>query len=162
MAAIVALGLGLHAARQEGKRERLKSHGAALVFFNNVHETLAFLEIIEDSKETIAISSTAAEHLRQKLSELQPLLPSEVLEFLPHLPAETAKLVVFSAQRITSTKQQLSLAHSHQDLALRLEKARSFLAACFLPLGNQLFAEIFSHDATPPWRDPNRPAKREA
>src|SRR5688500_13405030 len=50
IAAVVALGLGLYAARQDGRRERERSHGAALVFLNNATETLAFLEIIEDNK----------------------------------------------------------------------------------------------------------------
>jgi len=161
-AAIVALGLGLYAARQDGRRERSKVHGAALVFFNNVSETLALLEIIEDNKESIATSKAGANHLQLKLLELQPLLSSEVLEFLPHLPAQTAKLVVMSAQRVTATKQRLSIDRSHQDLAAQLEEARIFLATCFLPLGNQLFSEIFGSGLNPPWRDPNRLSKHEA
>ena len=159
IAAVVALGLGLYAVRQDGRRERERSHGAALVFLNNVTETLAFLETIEDNKNDVSASATVAAHLNKQLMEFPALLPTETLQFLPYLPPGTAKLIVICAQRISSTKQRLAIAHSHADQATQLFRTRDFLFVSFLPLGNQLFSQIFGAGSEPPWRDPNRPIK---
>lgn len=151
-AAIVALGLGVYAAKQDGRRHADKAHGAALVFFNPVTELLALLELIVDNRDKLTNSSVMAENTRKRISEIPTLLPAEVLEFLSYLPSDTAKLVVLSSQRLNSVKARLALSIDHADLVKRLVEAETFLKPISLLLGNQLFAQLFGSEDTPPWR----------
>jgi hypothetical protein len=90
--------------------------------------------------------------MREQLAEIPNLLPPEALPFLAHLPENTAKLVVFSAQRLGTVRRGINFAQTPEDLAKRLIDAELFLKKSFIPLGNKLHEQIVGPNETPPWR----------
>ncbi|WP_213434440.1 MULTISPECIES: hypothetical protein [Lysobacteraceae] len=152
LAVIVALGLGIYAVQQDGRRQKKHAHGAALVFYTAASEMLATIELIEDHEDQIRKSKFSATAWRNYLVNIAPLLPNDTLTFLPDLPEHTAKLLVLSAQRLSTAKIKLNIqTDDEHQLAERVLGMAAFMKGSYLPLGNLLHQEIFG-DTQPAWR----------
>lgn len=152
LAVIVALGLGVYAAQQQGRSQKQRSHGAALVFYTPVSETLATLELIEEHADQIRASEQAATVFRDHLLKMPVLLPNDTMSFLADMPEGTAQLVALSAQRLSTSKLRLSIpALDGTPVAERLMRAAEFMRGTYLPLGSALHVQVYGNTPAP-WR----------
>lgn len=150
VAAIVALGLGVHATLESRHEQEERRKSAAAAFLPSVSDTLGIAQSIIERAEEINKSIDAAEFFRQKLSKLPVITPPEALPFLPLLASNLASSAVIVGHRNEIVRNKMSNLRGHPSLATEVINEANNVALACLPFGNHLYEVIFPGNP-PPW-----------
>lgn len=151
LATFVALGLGLYAVRQDGRREQKRTIGATWALHAATMHVIVLLEAIEAQYELMDADAAVTEMIRRDLIDIAPLLSSDVLDYLACMPEDLVSDLVHANQRLVSVRLMLSKDRTHESTAQTIRSSVKHLKARFLPLGTKLFERLVGDSRTPPW-----------